>query len=44
VIAAVEETGGQIVEGPTPASNGDRLIAPHPDGSVSEHIETASSI
>ncbi|KIF68107.1 hypothetical protein HY68_04730 [Streptomyces sp. AcH 505] len=40
VIAAVERAGGQILEGPSPAPNGDRLIARHPDGSIFEYIET----
>ena len=40
VIAALEGAGGQIIEGPSPALNGDRLIARHPDGSVFEYIET----
>jgi hypothetical protein len=36
VIAALEAAGAQIIEGPSPAPNGDRLIARHPDGSVFE--------
>ena len=32
--------GGQLLEGPAPAPNGDRLIARHPDGAVFEYIET----
>ena len=40
VIAALEGAGGQIIDGPSPAPNGDRLIARHPDGSVFEYIET----
>lgn len=43
VIAAIEDAGGQIIEGPAPAPNGDRLIARHPDGSVFEYIQTAGS-
>lgn len=39
VIAAVTTAGGQIVEGPSAAPNGDRLIARQPDGSVFEYIE-----
>ncbi len=39
VIAAIENAGGQIVEGPSPAPNGYRLIARHPDGSVFEYIQ-----
>jgi predicted enzyme related to lactoylglutathione lyase len=41
VISGVERTGGQILEGPSPAPNGRRLIAHHPDGSVFEYIESA---
>jgi len=41
VIAAVTSAGGQVIEGPSPAPNGDRLIARHPDGSVFEYIEAA---
>lgn len=40
VIAAIENSGGQIIEGPSAAPNGPRLIARHPDGSVFEYIET----
>jgi predicted enzyme related to lactoylglutathione lyase len=40
VIAAIQAVGGQIVEGPAPVPNGDRLIARHPDGAVFEYIET----
>lgn len=39
VITAIESAGGQLVEGPTPSPNGDRLIARHPDGSVFEYIQ-----
>lgn len=41
VVDDVERTGGQILEGPSPAPNGRRLIAHHPDGSVFEYIESA---
>jgi predicted enzyme related to lactoylglutathione lyase len=41
VIAAVTSPGGQVIKGPSPAPNGDRLITRHPDGSVFEYIETA---
>jgi predicted enzyme related to lactoylglutathione lyase len=41
VIAAIQSAGGQIVEGPSAAPNGARLIARHPDGSVFEYIEAA---
>jgi predicted enzyme related to lactoylglutathione lyase len=40
VVAAIEAAGGQLLEGPAPAPNGDRLIARHPDGSVFEYIQT----
>ncbi|MFJ4920341.1 VOC family protein [Streptomyces sp. NPDC088725] len=43
VIAAIERAGGQILDGPSPAPNGDRLIARHPDGSVFEYIETGDT-
>jgi hypothetical protein len=39
VITAIENAGGQIVEGPSTAPNGARLIARHPDDSVFEYIE-----
>ena len=39
VVADVERTGGQVLEGPSPAPNGRRLIARHPDGAVFEYIE-----
>ncbi len=40
VISELERSGGTIVEGPSPAPNGRRLITRHPDGSVFEYIET----
>jgi catechol 2,3-dioxygenase-like lactoylglutathione lyase family enzyme len=40
VLAALDAAGGDIVEGPSPAPNGARLIARHPDGAVFEYIET----
>lgn len=43
VIKALESAGGRVIEGPSPAPNGDRLIARHPDGSVFEYIETGDS-
>jgi predicted enzyme related to lactoylglutathione lyase len=43
IIDAIESAGGQIVEGPSPAPNGARLIARHPDGSIFEYIERARS-
>ena len=39
VITAIEAAGGQVIEGPAPAPNGNRLIARHPDGAVFEYIE-----
>ncbi len=39
VMSDVERTGGKILEGPSPAPNGRRLIARHPDGAVFEYIE-----
>ena len=41
VLDALLMADGQIVEGPTPAPNGRRLIARHPDGSIFEYIEGA---
>lgn len=41
VIAALEGAGGQVIEGPSPAPKGSRLIARHPDGSIFEYIEAA---
>ena len=40
VLAALTAGGADIVEGPSPAPNGARLIARHPDGAVFEYIET----
>jgi catechol 2,3-dioxygenase-like lactoylglutathione lyase family enzyme len=42
VVAAIEASGGSLLEGPAPAPNGDRLIARHADGSVFEYIETGA--
>lgn len=42
VITAIENAGGQIVEDPSTAPDGARLIARHPDGSVFEYIENSS--
>jgi predicted enzyme related to lactoylglutathione lyase len=39
VVAEIKRAGGQVLEGPTPAPSGDRLIARHPDGSVFEYIQ-----
>jgi predicted enzyme related to lactoylglutathione lyase len=41
VIIEIERAGGRILEGPSPAPNGRRLIARHPDDSVFEYIESA---
>lgn len=41
VLAALATHGGRVLEGPSPAPNGRRLIARHPDGSVFEYIEPA---
>lgn len=43
VVAAVQDAGGQVIEGPTAAPNGDRMIARHPDGSVFEYIQAAAT-
>mgnify|MGYP001292097952 CR=1 FL=1 len=43
VLAALKSAGGEIVEGPSPAPNGARLIARHPDGAVFEYIETGEA-
>lgn len=40
VLAALDSADGEVVEEPTPAPNGARLIARHPDGAVFEYIET----
>lgn len=40
VLAALEQAGAEVVEGPTPTANGARLIARHPDGSVFEYVAT----
>lgn len=41
VITDIQRTGGQILEGPSPAPNGRRLVARHSDGSTFEYIESA---
>jgi hypothetical protein len=43
VLAALESAGGEVIEGPSPAPNGARLIARHPDGAVFEYIETGQA-
>ncbi|MEV6634872.1 hypothetical protein AB0M54_29400 [Actinoplanes sp. NPDC051470] len=40
VIRDITEAGGDILDGPSPAPNGARLIARNPDGAVFEYIET----
>lgn len=40
VLAALEEAGAEVLEGPAPTPNGERLIARHPDGSVFEYVAT----
>jgi predicted enzyme related to lactoylglutathione lyase len=42
VLDALRESGGAVIEGPSPAPNGARLIARHPDGSVFEYIESGA--
>lgn len=39
VLQALGAAGAEIVDGPAPGPNGERLIARHPDGSVFEYIE-----
>ncbi len=38
-VSAVEAYGGAVLEGPTEAPNGPRMIARHGDGAVFEYIE-----
>jgi predicted enzyme related to lactoylglutathione lyase len=40
VITAIENAGGSVLEGPSPAPNGARLIARHPGGLIFEYIQT----
>lgn len=40
VIDALGEAGAEVIDGPTPTPNGERLIARHPDGSVFEYVAT----
>ena len=40
VIRDITEAGGDILDGPSPAPNGARLIARNPDGVIFEYIET----
>ena len=39
VVRAVEDAGGELLDGPAPGPNGPRLIARHPDGSVIEYVQ-----
>ncbi len=41
VVRAVDEAGGQLLDGPAPGPNGPRLVARHPDGSAIEYIQVA---
>lgn len=39
VVEAIVAAGGELVDGPGPGPNGDRLIARNPDGAVFEYIQ-----
>lgn len=39
VARAVDEAGGELLDGPAPGPNGPRLIARHPDGNAVEYIQ-----
>lgn len=39
VLQELARAGGQILDGPAPGPNGDRLIARNPDGAVFEYIQ-----
>lgn len=43
VLTALRAAGGEILEGPSPAPNGARLITRHPDGAIFEYIETGDA-
>jgi predicted enzyme related to lactoylglutathione lyase len=43
VISAIGDAGGQILDGPSAAANGARLVARHPDGSTFEYIQSAGA-
>ncbi|WP_040698857.1 VOC family protein [Nocardia vinacea] len=43
VIDEIERAGGQILEGPAPGPNGDRLIARNPDGAIFEYIQVTAA-
>jgi predicted enzyme related to lactoylglutathione lyase len=42
VLAELDRAGGEILDGPAPGPNGDRLIARNPDGAVFEYIQVAA--
>jgi hypothetical protein len=39
VVEAIRAAGGELLDGPAPGPNGDRLIARNPDGAVFEYIQ-----
>ncbi len=39
VASTVSAAGGELIDGPSPAPSGPRLVARHPDGSVIEYIQ-----
>lgn len=39
VVSAIRDAGGELLDGPGPGPNGDRLIARNPDGAVFEYIQ-----
>jgi predicted enzyme related to lactoylglutathione lyase len=39
IVAEIERAGGELLDGPAPGPNGDRLIARNPDGAVFEYIQ-----
>ena len=39
VVAEIRRAGGELLDGPAPGPNGDRLIARNPDGAVFEYIQ-----
>ncbi|MCO6010100.1 hypothetical protein NE236_34550 [Actinoallomurus purpureus] len=43
VVHEITRAGGDILEGPAPGPNGDRMIARNPDGAVFEYIQTGTS-
>ncbi|HWG23022.1 hypothetical protein [Actinospica sp.] len=42
VLATLSTHGGDVIDGPSAAPNGRRLIARHPDGSVFEYVESGA--